>query len=90
MATRETSGASRYTGRVKWFNNKAGFGFITGNDETDYFVHHSGITTSSEMYSYLVQGEYVTYSLSSQEGGKVQASDVRLSLIHISEPTRRM
>lgn len=77
MATRETSGASRQTGCVKWFNNKAGFGFITGSDHQDYFVHHSGITTSSEMYSYLVQGEYVTFNLSNQDGGKVQATEVR-------------
>ena len=34
-------------GRVKWFNNKAGFGFITVTDGpqsgTDIFVHHSSI-----------------------------------------------
>jgi cold shock protein len=77
MTTTDSSVAERYTGCVKWFNNKAGFGFITGNDNTDYFVHHSGISTEGEMYSYLVQGEYVTYDLSNKDGEKVQAVSVR-------------
>jgi cold shock CspA family protein len=37
----------RFTGRVKWFNNKAGYGFITVTDGpksgSDVFVHHSSI-----------------------------------------------
>ena len=61
-----------YTGQVKWFNTK-GFGFITvckSNDDditigTDVFVHHSGINVSSEQYKYLVQGEYVEFTLMS-------------------------
>jgi len=57
-----------YTGRVKWFNNKAGYGFVTivGGDQRtgeDVFVHHSGVKTSSEQYKYLVQGEYVSFTL---------------------------
>ena len=57
-----------YTGRVKWFNNKAGYGFVTivgGEARTgeDVFVHHSGVKTSSEQYKYLVQGEYVSFTL---------------------------
>ena len=52
------------TGRVKWFNNKAGYGFITLNDcetneERDIFAHHSEIQVSQSQYKYLVQGEYV-------------------------------
>lgn len=66
----ETSGNSTLTGRVKWFNNKAGYGFITVSGEDgdfsgkDVFVHHSAIKTSDEQYKYLVQGEYVNFTLS--------------------------
>jgi CspA family cold shock protein len=70
----ETSSSSRQLGRVKWFNNKAGYGFITINDgplkDTDIFVHHIGINVSNEQYKYLVQGEYVEYDLEKTEGGK--------------------
>ena len=70
------------TGRVKWFNNKAGYGFITVTDgsrsESDVFVHHSAIRVQNQQYKYLVQGEYVQFGLMAMEGGKheVQASNV--------------
>ena len=55
------------SGRVKWFNNKAGYGFITvsssDHEGSDVFVHHSAITVEHEQYRYLVQGEYVNFDL---------------------------
>ena len=61
----------RLTGRVKWFNNKTGFGFITAltdsegvKEGSDVFVHHSAVKVSQEQYRYLVQGEYVEFVLS--------------------------
>lgn len=69
MATENTprfSPETRYNGQVKWFNNKAGYGFITMNvrDEThDIFVHHSSLSVSNEQYKYLVQGEYVEFNI---------------------------
>ena len=63
----------RFMGRVKWFNNKAGYGFITVTDGpksgTDVFVHHSAIKVDSEQYKYLVQGEYIEFSLSDTKTG---------------------
>ena len=75
--------SERLTGRVKWFNNRAGFGFVTVLDgekkDEDVFVHHSGIQVSIEQYKYLVQGEYVTFALreSDNDDHPYQAGDVR-------------
>ena len=72
----------RLVGRVKWFNNKAGYGFITVADGdragSDVFVHHSGVMVGNEQYKYLVQGEYVSFKFDHTPGGKheYQAGDV--------------
>jgi cold shock CspA family protein len=58
-------------GRVKWFNNRAGFGFVTvlsgEKKNEDVFVHHTGINVDTEQYKYLVQGEYVSFVLKSSD-----------------------
>jgi CspA family cold shock protein len=77
-----TQSTDRFTGRVKWFNNKAGYGFITVTDGpksgTDIFVHHSSINVSTQQYKYLVQGEYIEFTLSnvSSSDHEYQAVDV--------------
>lgn len=70
MSETDTS-KPRLTGRVKWFNNKTGFGFITAMEDSeglskdsDVFVHHSIIKVAQEQYRYLVQGEYVEFVIS--------------------------
>lgn len=59
---------NRMVGQVKWFNNKAGFGFITvkgaDGEEKDIFAHYTTINVSDSQYRYLVQGEYVEFDLS--------------------------
>ena len=81
-STSETTSLVTLLGRVKWFNNKAGYGFITVTDGvksgSDVFVHHSSIVVSQEQYRYLVQGEYVTLNLvHCPEGAhEYQAGDV--------------
>ena len=81
-----TSAPVRLTGRVKWFNNKTGYGFISvvgGNDQykdaSEVFVHHSAVTVSQEQYRYLVEGEYVEFTVVTTDTGdhKFQAGDVR-------------
>ena len=56
---------SRMVGRVKWFNNKSGFGFITlcDGDDKDIFVHYTCLRAENSPYKYLVQGEYVEFDL---------------------------
>lgn len=79
----ETSSvAERHTGRVKWFNSKTGYGFVTVTDGpksgTDVFVHHSSVQVGKEQYRYLVQGEYVQFGLTKMSDGphEYQASEV--------------
>ena len=52
------------TGQVKWFNSRAGYGFITSNTNEDIFVHQSNICPKINRYRSLVQGEYVEFELS--------------------------
>lgn len=81
--TSVTSSQENYVGRVKWFNNKSGYGFISITDGprsgSDIFVHHSSINVESEQYKYLVQGEYVEFQLKSMENSthEFQATNVK-------------
>jgi CspA family cold shock protein len=74
--------SEQLTGRVKWFNNKAGYGFITVTDGprsgSDIFVHHSTVQVESQQYKYLVQGEYVDFGIVKTSSGQHewQAIDV--------------
>ena len=64
-------------GRVKWFNNARGFGFITpeGSDE-DCFVHHTAI--QSDGFRSLEEGQKVEFSV--EEGAKgLQATNVTIA-----------
>ena len=50
------------TGKVKWFNDQKGFGFITPDDgNSDCFVHHSEI--QGDGYKSLAEGESVEFEL---------------------------
>lgn len=52
----------RITGRVKWFNDTKGFGFITPEDgQKDCFVHHSAIMGSG--FKSLAEGDRVEFEV---------------------------
>ncbi len=66
--------SDRNTGSVKWFNNKAGYGFVTvkggDHDGKDVFAHYSAIKVIDDQFRYLVQGEYIEFDLTKDESGK--------------------
>lgn len=61
------------TGRVKWFNDAKGFGFIESNDGADVFVHYSAIR--SDGYKSLAEGQDVEFDLYESQKG-LQAQNV--------------
>ncbi|MBP3841637.1 MAG: cold shock domain-containing protein [Bacilli bacterium] len=54
-------------GRVKWFNNEKGYGFVEYKDNEDVFIHYS--TIQIEGYKTLSEGQYVSYDLVSTPKG---------------------
>ncbi len=64
-------------GKVKWFNNSKGYGFITREDGgADVFVHFSAIST--EGYKSLAEGNAVEFEVTQGQKGP-QAVNVKLS-----------
>ena len=55
-------------GKVKWFNNQKGYGFITPESGKDVFVHYSDIV--SDGYKSLDEGDNVTFDIVDSEKGK--------------------
>jgi len=68
QASQEKNMAS---GKVKWFDNKKGFGFIAQDSGQDVFVHHTSIL--GQGYKTLNEGEEVSFEvISSDKGPKAQ------------------
>lgn len=63
------------TGRVKWFSNDMGYGFIGFRENEDIFVHYSAIDL--EGYKTLSEGQLVEFKLIETSKG-YQAINVRL------------
>lgn len=64
-------------GKVKWFKNDKGYGFITGEDGKDYFMHYTaleGVVSQDDREN--LQDKKVTFSLKDTDRGP-QAIDVK-------------
>jgi cold shock protein len=67
-------------GKVKFFNNDKGFGFIEAEDGKDYFVHQSGIVEGVR----LNENDKVTFEVVEGDRG-LKAVDVNLANSEDSE-----
>lgn len=63
----------RSRGRVKWFNERRGFGFIERSDGDDLFVHYSAI--NDEGFKTLEEGQEVEFDIVESPKG-LQAANV--------------
>jgi CspA family cold shock protein len=86
MSVNEVSSKVKMIGNVKWFNNKAGFGFITMDENTDsqkdIFAHYSNINVKNSQYKYLVQGEYVEFDISATTDSSHEFQATNITGIH--------
>ena len=60
-------------GKVKWFSNQKGYGFITPENGNDVFVHHSAI--QGDGYKTLEEGQEVEFEVTTGPKGE-QATNV--------------
>lgn len=65
----------RLYGKVRWFNDTKGVGFIKRDEEPDVFVHYKAIL--SEGHKTLKKGQSVSFEITETDFG-VQAAEVKL------------
>jgi cold shock protein len=65
--------ANRVSGKVKWFNNEKGYGFIEQDNGQDVFVHHTAIMVDG--FKTLNEGQAVTMEVTTGQKG-LQAENV--------------
>jgi len=63
-------------GRIKWFNNSKGYGFIGRDNGPDVFVHYSGI--AGDGFRTLPEGDLVSFELVQGPKGPQAASVVKI------------
>lgn len=63
------------TGKVKWFSDMRGYGFITDENKNDVFVHYSNITTEGRKS--LNQNDIVEFEIGEGTTGRTQAVNVK-------------
>jgi CspA family cold shock protein len=79
--------AERETGKVKWFNDAKGYGFIERPQGGDVFVHFSSVRGSG--FKKLTEGQMVDYIVSEGQGG-LQAQDVGSVAADITQKLRSL
>jgi CspA family cold shock protein len=63
-------------GKVKWFSNQKGYGFITLDNGTDVFVHHNAI--EGDGFRTLEEGQEVEFNVEDSPKGEHAVNVVKL------------
>lgn len=66
-----------YQGKVKWFSNEKGYGFIEAEDGEDVFVHFTGIV--GDGFKTLDEGELVSFEITDGNRGPQAANVTKLN-----------
>ena len=77
--------ADRETGKVMWFNDAKGYGFIERPQGGDVFVHFSSVRGTG--FKKLTEGQAVDYVVAEGQGG-LQAQDVGPAAAEIAQKLR--
>lgn len=67
----------KVTGKVKWFNNSKGYGFIGQDGGPDVFVHYSAIVADG--YKTLQEGDSVEFEITEGQKGPQAANVTKLA-----------
>ena len=73
---KEKETLARTTGRVKWFNNTKGYGFIGQDGGADVFVHYSAI--QGDGYKTLQEGDLVEFEVTQGQKGPQAEKVIKL------------
>ena len=65
-----------YEGKVKWFNEAKGYGFIQRNDGQDFFVHYTSIQGTG--FRTLSKGQRVSFDVVESEKGPKATNVIKL------------
>lgn len=70
-------------GKVKWFNRQAGYGYITGGNGKDYFIHYTNI--KAEGFKDLNRGDSVMFNDSRNPKGEIAINVIRLECAKVKD-----
>ncbi len=63
-------------GRVKWFDSRKGYGFITGDNGEDVYVHYTALCIDG--FRTLKYNQHVEYEVTTTTEGKIEAREVHI------------
>jgi CspA family cold shock protein len=76
ISVHKKGGKKMANGTVKWFNESKGFGFITNDDGSEAFVHHTSIQGNG--FKTLAEGDKVSFDIEKGPKGPNAVNVVKL------------